>query len=75
MREDQLLKEGCFGVQVPDDDAAIEAEMRGPSNSFSGRFRDDLTGQVLRDSLVIAARAKELSFFCSKGVWIKGPKG
>ena len=64
MREDRLLREGCFGVQVPDDDAAVEAEMRGPSSGF-GKYRDDLTGQVLKDALVIEARAKELAFFHS----------
>ena len=68
MREDRLLREGCFGVQVPDDDAAVEAEMRGPSSGFTGKYRDDLTGQVLKDALVIEARAKELAFFRSKAV-------
>ena len=43
MREDRLLTEGCFGVQVPDDDAAIEAELRGPKNGYSDKYRDDLT--------------------------------
>ena len=74
MREDRLLREGCFGVQVPDDDATVEAELRGPSSGYSGRYRDDLTGQVLKDALVVEARAKELAFFCSKGVWLKTPK-
>ena len=30
-----------------------------------------MTGQYLRDDLVMAARAKELEFFKSKGVWTK----
>jgi hypothetical protein len=41
------------------------------SPGCSGKFRDDLTGQPLRDELVTAARAKELEFFKTKGVWVK----
>jgi len=74
LKEDSMVKGACFGIQVPDDDAAIERELRGPLQGFSGRFRDDLTGQVLNDELVIKARAVELSFFHSKGVWTKRPK-
>ena len=74
MRSDNLLKDGCYRVMAPDDDAAVEAEIRGPSSGFSGRYTDDLTGQVLKDALVLEARAKELSFFHSKSVWLKVPK-
>ena len=38
-------------------------------------YRDDLTGQVLPTELVILARAKELEYFESKGVWEKRPLG
>ena len=41
---------------------------------FSGTYRDDLSGQVLRDDLVREARQKELEYFCDKGVWVKRPK-
>ena len=69
LREDNLLKDGCFGVQVPNgDDAAIERLLRGPDQRYSGRFRGDLTAQVLKDELVQEARAKELEFFHSKRV-------
>ena len=74
MRADNLLKDGCFGVQVPDNDAAVEALLRGPDQGSSGRFRDDPTGQVLKDELVREARAKEREFFNSKRVWQKRPK-
>ena len=73
LRHDELLKNGCYGMQVPDDDAAVERSMMGLAQGFSGKFRDDLSGQVLKDSLVIEARAKELLYFHSKGVWIKRP--
>ena len=74
MRVDNLLKEGCYGVQVPDDDAEIAALLTGPDQGFSGKYRDDLSGQVLKDSLVEEARAKELLYFHSTGVWLKVPK-
>ena len=41
----------------------------------SGTFRDDLSGQVLRDDLAREARQTELQYFCDKGVWIKRRKG
>ena len=74
LREDSLLKDGCYGIQAPDEDAEVERNLRGPAQGYSGKFLDDLTGQVLRDDLVREARAKELEFFHSKGVWLKVPK-
>ena len=74
LKEDSLVKTGCFGIQVPHDDAAVEREIRGPAQGLSGRFIDDLTGQILHDATVIKARAVELTFFHSKGAWTKGPK-
>ena len=41
---------------------------------IQAKYKDDLTGQPLRDDLVKIARAKELEFFCSKGVWLKVPR-
>ena len=73
LRRDDLLKSGCYGIQVPDDDAAVERSLMGPAQGFSGQYRDDLTGQVLKDALVTEARAKELLYFHSKGVWMKKP--
>ena len=58
MRADHLLKDGCYGVQAPDDDAEIERNVRSPDRGFSGLYRDDLTGQILKDALVKEARAK-----------------
>ncbi len=69
-----LIKDGCFGIQVPDEDAEILKEMYGPAQGYSGQFKDDLTGQVLRDDLVRAARHKELQYFNQKGVWKKVSK-
>ena len=68
MRSDGLLKPGCFGVQVPDDDGAMLTQLYGPEQGYSGRSKDDLTGPVLRDDLVRIARAKDLDYFRSKGV-------
>ena len=74
LRADNLLKDGCYGFQAPDDDAAVGRELRGLKAGYSGRFSDDLTGHVLKDALVLEARAKELAFFYSKSVWLKVPK-
>ena len=43
LRADNLLKDGCFGIQAPDDDAAVERELRGPATGYSGKYSDDLT--------------------------------
>ena len=71
LRRDELLKDGCFVVQVPDDDAEVLRSMTGPAQGFSGKCSDDLTTQALKDSLVEEARAKELTYFHGKGVWLK----
>ena len=63
-----MVRRGCFGIQVPDDDAEVLKAMYGPEQGYSGKYKDDLTGQVLRDDLVKEARAVELAFFTSKGV-------
>lgn len=60
---DDLLKDGCCGVQVPDDDAAEARSLAGPGQGFDGKYKDDLGGQVLKDELVVAARAKEVLHF------------
>ena len=44
LKDDSMVKNGCFGIQVPGDDAEVEREMRGPAQGYSGRYRDDLTG-------------------------------
>ena len=69
---DHMLKPGCYGVQAADDAEAI-LQGQGPAQGFNGRCRDDLTGQVLKDSLAIEARMVELAFFHSKGVSVKQP--
>ena len=75
MRRDGLLKEGCYGVQVPENDAEVLRTMAGPAQGFSGKYTNDLTKQVLKDSLVGEARAKELTHFHSKGELLKVPIG
>ena len=74
LRRDGVLKNGCFGVQAPDDEEEILKQMRGPAQGYSGAFKDDLTGQVLHDEMVRAARVTELTYFNTKGVWKKVPK-
>ena len=73
LRVDGVTKNGCFGLQAKDDDGEISHSIFSPENGYSGKCRDDLTGQVLKDELVIKARLTELTFFHSKGVWTKKP--
>ena len=56
---------------VIETNALANDRSHGPSHSYSGKFKDDLTGQTLREGLVKAARVKELEFFDSKHVWLK----
>ena len=64
LRVDGRINERYTGVQ----------SLYGPKRGYSGRVKDDLTRQVLRDDLVMVARAKGRGFFNSKGVWIKVPR-
>ena len=73
LSRDGLLKDGWFGVQAADDDSEVASHIQSPRRGFSGKFRDDLTGQVLKDDLVMKRRKTELDFFFSKGVWLKEP--
>ena len=72
LRADGRMQPGCYGIQAVEEDCV--REIYGPAQGYSGRFKDDLTGQVLKDSLVLAARKKELEFFHSRGVWEKVPR-
>ena len=59
------------GPQAQDDDAAVLREMYGPAQGYSGKCRDDVAGQTLKDELVLQTRATEMAFFTSKNVWKK----
>ena len=74
LRLDGRVKAGEIGIFALDDDAVEQALVKSPEMGYSGKFKDDLTNQVLRDDLVVEARRKELDYFCSKGVWLKRPK-
>ena len=68
----------CRGIHRPGEVGlhAVNDEDIGPDHDprFTGTYRDDLSGQILRDDLVHEARQKELAHFCEKGVWVKRPK-
>ena len=74
MRSRGILKRGEVGLHAMDDEDNEEHQPRGVEQGFSGKYRDDTTGQILKDSLVVEARRKELEYFVSKGVWIKRPR-
>ncbi len=64
-----MLRRGEVGLHAVTDDYEYELPP-----GCSGRYRDAISGQPLRDDLVAEARAKELRYFCEKGVWVKRPK-
>ena len=69
-----VIKRGECGLHAVDDELEIQAELRGPAQGYGGKYVDDMSKQVLKDSLVQEARAKELLYFNSKGVWGKRPR-
>ncbi len=71
MRSRGILRPGGEGVHAVTDEDGVDSQS---PMGCSGKYRDGMSGQLLRDSLVHAARAKELKYFVDKGVWIKRPK-
>ena len=70
MKDRGIHRAGEVGLHaVTDEDGDPDHDER-----FSGAYRDDISGQILRDDLVREARQKELRYFCEKGVWVKRPK-
>ena len=74
LRADGLLKQGCYRIQVVDDEHEALKSIYGPQQGYSGRYKEDLTGQLLKDELVLKARRVELEYCNSKGVWRKVPR-
>jgi len=70
---DGRMTDGCVGVHALEEKQPEPELVLTPARGYSGKYRDDLTGQVLRDDLVEEARRKELTYFNSKGVWDKRP--
>ena len=46
-----------------DDDLEVLKNIYGPEQGYSGRYKDDLTGQLLKDEVVLKARWVELDYF------------
>ena len=68
-RADGKLQPRCYGIQAVEDHGMRERDTHAQRDS--GRFKHDLTGQMLKDSLMMEARKKELDFFNSRWVWVK----
>ena len=73
MGADVKIIPGCVGLRPAFEVNVVE----DPKNAalYSKGYKDDITKQPLLDSLIDAARAKELAYFGPKGVWIKKPEG
>ena len=65
MQAQGIWRPGEVGLQAVADEAATRAAAWA---GCSGKYRDDISGQVLLDDLVREARGKELRYFCGKGV-------
>ncbi len=78
LKADGEMLEGCVGIQVAEEivDKPTSAILKSAANGYSGKYRDDVTKQVLKDELVLAARRVELDFFfTAKGVWGEAAEG
>ena len=69
-----ITEPGVVGMHAVTDEKKELENFKNKDHGYSGKYKDDLTGQVLRDDLVRAARAKELEYFNAKGVWRKRPR-
>ena len=63
---DGRLQPVHYGMQAVDEDCVWE--ICGAAQGYSGKHKDNLSGQVLKDSLVVEACKKEVDFFWSKGI-------
>ena len=66
LHADGRLRHRCYGIQMVDDDPDVQLLACGPGQGYSGKYKDALTGQVLRDDLVEEARKVEVGFFDGK---------
>ena len=51
---------------MKEDEHEVLKNMYGPAQGYSCKYKDYLTGQLLKDELVFKARAVELEYFNSK---------
>jgi hypothetical protein len=72
LRADGHIIDGCIGL-VATEDPVMAVDAAAQDARFSGKHKDDLTGQLLRDDLVREARRLELQYFADKGVWARVP--
>ena len=54
------MQPACYGIQATDEDSALKQKLHGPAQGYSGKLKDNLIGQVLKDSLVMEARRRNL---------------
>ena len=65
-----MIVEGDFGMRNHEDHLEeVHVAIKEPESLASGKYKDDITGQVLVDSLVGTARKLELEYVEDKRVW------
>ena len=65
------IEAGVVGPHAATDEKQNMAQLKMSENGYSCKYKDDISGQLLRDDLAAAARVAELEYFNSKGVWRK----
>ena len=73
LEADGHLLPGHIGL-VAAEDPVMEVERKAIDPRITGRYRDNITGQTLRDDLVREARLTEMKYFQDKQVWAKVPR-
>ena len=68
-----IIRAGEVGMHAVTDEAK-SSDVKNASTGYTGKYKDDISGQLLKDSLVLAARRVELEYFNAKGVWTKVPR-
>ena len=73
MRHDGRMQANLVGIHCLVDEAPLQNHALKIDGSKTEQYFGDITGQPLPAELVKAARAKEMEYFASKGVWSTRP--
>ena len=73
LEERGINRPGEIGMHAVADDNDVQKSTKSPENGYSGKYKDDISGQLLNDAMGKEARQVELRYSKSKGVWVKVP--
>ena len=72
MKVSGIVRDNEVGLHAVADDGEFDKAFKSKGPRFSGKYKNDISGQVLRNDLVKEARQKEFLYFLSK---VFGPSG